>query len=54
MKEKLPLYLENNNLPEDNWSIKKRKPSYGYVSIMYILSIIVTLGSIITILVVGK
>ncbi len=51
MKEKLPVYLENRSLPRQEID---RKDSYGYASIMYILSIIITLGTIISIFVLGN
>jgi len=52
MKEKLPVYLENRNLPERE--VEEKEHSYGYVSILYILSIIITLGSLITLMFLGK
>lgn len=53
MKDKLPVYIENNKLPIDSLNLNEKKDSYGYVSILYLLSIIITLGSIITLLIIG-
>lgn len=53
MKEKLPVYLENHSLPEKEED-EMTNHSYGYVSILYILSIIITLGSIFTLMFIGK
>ena len=54
MNERLPVNIENNELPLDDM-VKKvdRKNNYGYVSIMYLLSLLITLGSVITIIVLG-
>ena len=41
MKNRLPVYIEENELPLDN-KILMRSNSYGYVNIMYILSLIIT------------
>ena len=53
MKDKLPVYIENNKLPIGSLNLNEKKDSYGYVSILYLLSIIITLGSIITLLIIG-
>ena len=55
MKRKLPVYIENNDLPVDNYSVKnERKDSYGYVNFMYLTSIIITILSVLTVIFVGK
>ena len=56
MNDRLPVRIENNELPYDKYSKldKKNDNSYGYVSILYLLSLIITLGSIIFLVVVGK
>lgn len=53
MRDKLPVCIENNSIPEDNLKLPRKNNSYGYVSVLYLLSIIITLGSIITLLVIG-
>ena len=53
MKNKLPVYIENSELPIDQYSIsKKRTSSYGYVSILYLISIIITVISVVTVIIV--
>ena len=55
MKEKLPVVLENLELPRDEFEEKnEKKVSYGYVSILYLLSLIITASSIIVIMVFKK
>ncbi len=44
MKEKLPVYLENRPLPKEK--IKEKAQSYGYINIIYIISLVISLGSI--------
>lgn len=55
MKNKLPVVLENLELPIDD-KVKKEdnNKSYGFVSFMYLLSIGITAGSILAILLLGK
>ena len=52
MKEKLPVCIENRMLPEKK--IEQKETSYGYVSFLYILSLIITIGSIITLMILGN
>ena len=40
MKNKLPVYIEDNELPKID--VHKNDNSYGYVSILYLSSIIIT------------
>ena len=53
MKEKLPVYIENRELPVDRNRIY-RNNSYGYVNVMYILSLIVTGISVGLVILLGK
>ena len=56
MNDKLPIDIENLELPLDQFK-KIDTPSnasYGYVSILYLLSIIITLGSILTVIFIRK
>ena len=48
MRNKLPVYIENNVLPIDNY--KKNDKSYGYVSVLYLGSLIITIISLLSIL----
>ncbi len=52
MKEKLPVVLDNLELPDDGEVKQPKHVSYGYVSILYLLSLMITVGSVITVLVV--
>lgn len=53
MKYKLPVNIENNELPQDKYN-KNKKNNYGYVSFMYLVSVIITLCSLLTIIILGK
>lgn len=50
MKERLPIYLEKKELPRQ----EKYEKSYGYVTFFNLLAVIITIGSLITIMIVGK
>lgn len=55
MRNKLPVYIENNDLPVDSYGMKdKRKNSYGYANFLYLASMIITVCSVLTIIFVGK
>lgn len=55
MRNRLPIYIENLELPKnDNIKMEERKSSYGYVSIFYLLSLLITLGSVLTVIFLGK
>lgn len=54
MKNRLPLYLENLELPVDEVRKNNRNNSYGYVNFIYIISLIITGFSIVTILILGR
>jgi hypothetical protein len=55
MRNRLPVRLEDNDLPNDIYKIKdKRNDSYGYVNILYLTSIIITVLSVMTVIFVGK
>ena len=56
MKNKLPVYLENLELPKDELKkeIKPKQNSYGYVSILTLLSTLITLASLLVILIYKK
>ena len=56
MRDKLPVYVENRELPknEDMISNMDRNFSYGYVSILYLASIIITVVSVLTIIFLRK
>ncbi len=56
MKNRLPVELDNMELPFDKYNrIEQRKSnSYGYVSILSLLSLIITLGSVLAIIFLGN
>ena len=55
MKNKLPLYIDNRELPVDKYNMNKKKDnSYGYVNILYLTSIIITVLSVMTVIFLGK
>lgn len=55
MRSKLPVYVENNDLPVDSLNVRnKRDNSYGYVNVLYLASIIITVLSILTVIFVRK
>lgn len=49
MKNRLPVYMDNLELPKDNINVK-RKNSFGYVNILYIMSLIITGISVLIVL----
>ncbi len=52
MKNKLPVYIDNLELPKDDLKQEnKSNNSYGFVSIIFLLSTLITLGSLLTILI---
>ncbi len=48
MRDKLPVELENLELPFDRF--KKKEVSYGYVNFLYLLSLIITVSSVLAII----
>lgn len=52
MRERLPVIMDDLELPNDNYVPKKeKKVSYGFVSVLYLLSLMITVGSLITVLI---
>ena len=56
MRDRLPVHIENRELPkENNFNLgENREYSYGYVNILYIVSILITVLSVLTVLVLGN
>lgn len=54
MKNKLPIYLDNLELPKEELKQVNKNNSYGYVSILTLLSTMITLASLITIIIFNK
>ena len=56
MNDKLPVNIENYELPVDQFKRldNDNSNSYGYVNILYLLSIIITLGSVLTVIFLGN
>ena len=52
MKERLPVYIDNRELPVDQYSsVDKKFNSYGYVNVLYLSSLIITVISVITVII---
>ena len=55
MRNRLPVYIENREMPVDEYKELERdrdnRNSYGYVSVMYLGSLIITLISLTMVLV---
>ncbi len=57
MKNKLPVYIDNLELPQDDLKqvVKNNNNrSYGFVSVIFLLSTMITLGSLLAILIFKK
>lgn len=56
MRDRLPVYIENRELPVDELRerVNDKEYSYGYVNVLYLASVIITIASVLTIIVVGK
>lgn len=49
MRDRLPVYIENRELPDDLRK-EEKKVSYGYVSVMYLGSLIITIISLLMVI----
>ena len=56
MKERLPVNMDNLDLPVDNFKheVRGNDNNYGYVSFMYLLSLLITLVSVVTLIILGR
>ena len=54
MRNRLPLNIENRELPMDKYNNINREGSYGYVNVLYLSSLIITLASILTVIILGN
>ena len=56
MRERLPIVIEDLELPEnsDSENSSKKNKSYGYVSFMYLISLMITISSILVIMFFGR
>jgi hypothetical protein len=57
MRNKLPVHIEDRDLPMDKYVNNRRKNvSYGYVSVLSltVTSMIITIASVITVIIFGK
>ena len=55
MRDRLPVCIENNDLPSDNEFINNNNiNSYGYVNILYLVSMIITVASVIVVIFLGN
>ena len=54
MRDRLPVEIENLELPKDNNKKTDKSSSYGYVSFLYILSMVITTITLLVVLVIGN
>ena len=56
MRDRLPVHIENRDLPTDRYESREmhRHYSYGYVNILFLASIITTILSVVTVIMVRK
>jgi hypothetical protein len=57
MRNRLPVNIENRELPVDEYMINRennRENSYGYVNILYFSSLIITIASVIAVIMFGR
>lgn len=54
MNDRLPVNIEKNELPIDYMNKRDNSNSYGYISILYLLSVIITMLTIIVTVFFGK
>ncbi len=55
MKERLPVDIENFELPVDEFKrLDTPQRSYGFANIFYLLGLIITLGSVLTVIFLRK
>lgn len=53
MKNRLPVYIDNKELPVDELKMDDGN-SYGYVNVLFLVTIITTVASMITIVILIK
>ena len=54
MNKILPIEIEDLDLPEDSVNKKDKVKVNGFVSIIYLISLIISLGSILTVIIMGN
>lgn len=56
MKERLPVNIENKELPIDEFKRfeSEQNNSYGFANIFYLLGLIITVFSVLTVIFLGK
>lgn len=56
MRDRLPVHIENREMPPYQYkkNTEDREYSYGYVSVLYLASIIITIASVLTVVLLGK
>ena len=50
MRERLPIELENLELPKDEFNVNNKKSSYGFANILYLLGMIITTGTVLVVI----
>lgn len=51
MRDKLPVCIENRKLPDEGIN-KEKGISYGYVSVLYLASLLITIISLLSVIIV--
>lgn len=54
MNGRLPIEMDNLELPKDQFKKLDRKNSYGFANTLYILAMIITIGSVLTVIFLGN
>lgn len=56
MRDRLPVHVEDRELPMDQFRerVKDKDYSYGYVNILYLVSMMITIASVLTVIILGK
>ncbi len=54
MRERLPIELENLELPKDEFNNNKPQASYGFANILYLLGMIITTGTVLVVILLGN
>lgn len=56
MRDRLPVHIEDRELPtlEYKEKMEDRDYSYGYVNVLFLASIIITIASVMTIIIFGN
>ena len=54
MRERLPIEMDNLELPKEEKIVSERQVSYGFANILYLLGLIITVGSVLVVVFLGN